>query len=281
VRAFRAIHSHPDGPFPALLGAVTALSNLMVTYSIECAEVEGNTMNGLWEHAIGIATAFAAVVVFDLPLRAFFSASKTRWFALHSLVNIAISAMCLLDLVGVIRAPLCAMVEPTSSWFPSYAAFSLHLYHLTCFTALRLEDIVHHVLFAGGLGVFNFAIAWGRMTNLLIFFMTGLPGAIDYGMLVFVKTGKLKRLTQKSITSSINTWLRAPGHVFTATIMAICTWHHMTGAVPYPAAVVGAVASLCLLNGIYYGEQAVGSYHKMAALSPLYAAKQAGMNGSC
>jgi hypothetical protein len=175
----------------------------MVTYSIECEP--GDAAEGLRQHGIGIAVAFAAVVLFDLPLRALFSASKTRWFALHSLVNISISVMCLRDLLGVIENPLCAMISPTSSWFPSYAAFSLHLYHLTCFTALRLEDIVHHVLFAGGLGIFNFVLSWGRMTNLLIFFMTGLPGAIDYGMLVLVKSGKLQRYTQKSITSSINT----------------------------------------------------------------------------
>ena len=178
-------------------------SKQMVTYSIECEP--GDAAEGLRQHGIGIAVAFAAVVLFDLPLRALFSASKTRWFALHSLVNISISAMCLRDLLGVIENPLCAMISPTSSWFPSYAAFSLHLYHLTCFTALRLEDIVHHVLFAGGLGIFNFVLSWGRMTNLLIFFMTGLPGAIDYGMLVLVKSGKLQRYTQKSITSSINT----------------------------------------------------------------------------
>ena len=74
-------------------------------------------------------------------------------------------------------------------------------------------------------------------------------------------------------------WLRAPGHVFTATLMAICTWHGMTGAMPYPALVVGAVAALTLLNGIYYGEQAVGTFHRMAALSPL--ARDRTLSGSC
>ena len=117
---------------------------------------------------------------------------------------------------------------------------------------------------------------WGRMTNLLILFMTGLPGGIDYAMLVLVKTGRLQRLTQKSITSSINTWLRAPGHVFTASLMVICLWQG-TIAIPYPYFTVCPVAGLCLLNGLYYGEQAVGSFHRMAALAPTYADKQAGL----
>ena len=160
-------------------------------------------------------------------------------------------------------------------------AFSLHFYHLTCFVeALRVEDVVHHLLFGGGLGCFNFSLTWGRMTNLLIFFMTGLPGGIDYAMLVLVKSGHVARLTQKAICSNINTWLRVPGHVFTSSLMAICTWSDATGSLPYPSIVVGTVASLCLLNGVYYGEQAVGTFHRMAALSPTHADKVAGMRSS-
>ena len=157
-------------------------------------------------------------------------------------------------------------------------AFSLHFYHLTFFTALRLEDIVHHLLFAGGLGCFNFILMWGHMTNLLIFFMSGLPGAVDYAMLVLVKSGKMLRIRQKAIASSINIWLRGPGLVFTGSLMGICTWQGTTQK-PYPAITVGAVAALTLLNGIYYGAQAVGTYHRMAALSPLYKDKHEGMSG--
>jgi hypothetical protein len=114
------------------------------------------------------------------------------------------------------------------------------------------------------------------MTNLLIFFMTGLPGGIDYAMLVLVKYNRMDRLLQKRITSSINTWLRAPGHVFTASLMVICTLQGATH-IPYPSFTVGVVASLCMLNGVYYGEQAVSTYNRMAALSPTYADKMAGV----
>jgi hypothetical protein len=204
------------------------------------------------------------------------------------MVNMFIAFFCMHDLMNVVSSPLCTMVEPSSSWQPSYLAFMLHFYHLTCFTSLRLEDVVHHLLFAGALGAFNFLLVWGRMTNLLIFFMTGLPGGIDYAMLVVVKKGYMDRLKQKAICSSINTWMRTPGHVATAGLMLFCTRHGAT-FLPFPAFTVTTVAALCLLNGIYYGEQAVGTFHRMAekrmkgsftnlaALSPTFADKQVGM----
>ena len=128
------------------------------------------------------------------------------------------------------------------------------------------------------------------MTNLLIFFMTGLPGGIDYLMLVVVKKGYMERLKQKAICSCINTWMRTPGHVATAGLMLFCTRHGAT-SLPFPGLTVTPVAALCLLNGIYYGEQAVGTFHRMAekrlkgsytnlaALSPTFADKQDGMMG--
>ena len=63
--------------------------------------------------------------------------TKARWFALHAAVNFVIAACCLPDLVQVARAPLCSMVEPIRSWWPSHLAFALHLYHLLAFTKMR------------------------------------------------------------------------------------------------------------------------------------------------
>lgn len=242
----------------------------MVAYTIDCINPAEWVHPA--EHGLGILKDLVCIVLLDLPLRLVFSDQKTRWFALHFITNMVITVLCLSDLLGVAQNPLCSFVEPTNSWHPSYAAFALHFYHLTCFTTLRLEDVVHHVLFGGGLGMFNFFLMWGRMTNLLMFFMTGLPGGIDYLLLVLVKTHRMERLTQKAVCASINTWLRAPGHVFTASLMAICVWQGTT-MVPYPGIVVSCVAGLCLLNGVYYGEQAVGTFNRMAALSPTYADK--------
>lgn len=88
-----------------------------------------------------------------------------------------------------------------------------------------------------------------------------------------VKTGRMPRLRQKAITSAVNVWVRVPGHVLTATLLLICATHGASHIDPWYFPPI--VASLTLLNGLYYGEQAVGTFHRMAALSPTYADKQA------
>ena len=46
---------------------------------------------------------------------------------------------------------------------------------------------MHHVLFVGTFGVLNFhkALTWGPVVNLLLFFMTGLPGTTAKEALLF------------------------------------------------------------------------------------------------
>jgi len=242
-------------------------------FQVDC--VDPGAPVTLSRHAMGCVAAFIVTGLVDVVLRVLFPDQKTRWFALHFVANSIVTVACLQDMWGLMNAPLCAFVEPSDSWIPSYIAFALHAYHLIAYTAVRMEDIVHHVLFAGVLAVFNFLLAWGRMTNTLIFFMTGFPGGVDYGMLVLVKTGRIERITQKRLCSFINTWCRVPGHVGVATIFGVCAAHGTTHGVHL--ACVAVVAGLTMLNGLYYGEQAIGTFHRLAALAPTYADKANGI----
>ena len=243
----------------------------MQSFTVECLQAPPpiNTSESGREHIIGLLVALCGICAVDFLVvcKIFPGDPKTRWFALHAIVNGITVVSCLTDIGQVAVRPFCVALESTHSWVPSYCAFSLHLYHMLAFTALRKEDIVHHLLFAGVLGIFNFTFNWGRMTNILIFFMTGLPGGVDYVMLIMVKTGRLQRIHQKSICSAINTWVRVPGHVAVATLMASCV---VQGVIRAPAWIVIIVTCLTLLNGLYYGEQAIGTFHRLAALSPTY-----------
>lgn len=225
------------------------------------------------DHAASMGCLFVAICGVDCLLRGAFPSPKVRWFALHFLINMAMASLCIGDIVGIVRSPFCAFLEPAGSYIPTHGALTLHIYHLLFFTGLRREDIVHHLLFAGVLGAFAISFSWGRMINVSIFFMSGVPGGVDYALLVLVKTGRMARLQQKAITSAINTWVRTPGLCFCATLMLVCSWQRVVD-VPYPAVTMSAIAALTLLNGIYYGEQAVGTYHRLAALSPSFADKQ-------
>ena len=218
------------------------------------------------QHVFGVAAGTLAVLLLDLPLRrALHDAdSSTRWFALHSIVNLIITAACLGDVRTVLVTPLCTMLNPTASWVPAYLAFSLHVYHLFAFTKLRSEDIFHHVVFVGTFALLNFtpSLAWGPLVNVLLFFMTGLPGAIDYALCCAVKLSKLDKLAEKNANCWINAYLRMPGLASVAALVWVCT---MVGATRVPPLASVLVWILAFGNGTYYGEQVIGNYHACAA----------------
>jgi hypothetical protein len=47
--------------------------------------------------------------------------------------------------------------------------------------------------------------------NSLLFFITGIPGAMDYAMLSMVKENLMDKLEEKRLNTHINVWLRMPG----------------------------------------------------------------------
>lgn len=215
---------------------------------------EPGWVSHLWHVAIVCVVFFAPA---DFILQRFLPDGKVRWFALHVLANAVITVTALPDLIVVARSPLCAMLAPMGSWVPSHVSFAVHFYHLFAFTKLRADDVVHHVLFGAPYGIVNFSFAVGPVVNALLFFATGLPGGITYALLVAVKCGLLAPLTEKRTTAALNTWLRAPGLVWVATVLASCATH---GLLRTPPAAAALCAALAFGNGVYYGASALESY---------------------
>ena len=188
--------------------------------------------------------------------------ASARWFALHAAANALVVAFGARDVAAFFASPLCAMLSAHSSWVPSHLAFALHAYHLVAFTSLRGEDIAHHLIFAFPTLLLDFSWAWGRVVNVFLFWVTGLPGGITYVLLVLVKTGRMTPLREKQISAGLNTWLRAPGLVIFSTVVFAAELHGLT-RVPAPAAFFCAV--LAAVNGLFYGEQATRSFAKWAS----------------
>eukprot|EP00937_MAST-01D_sp_MAST-1D-sp2_P004097 g4097.t1 len=224
----------------------------------------------LAHHARGVAKAMAAccaahVLIRRARWRGARVEPSARWFALHSLANTAIAATGLRDVLAVLARPAHAMQGSVRSWTPSHLAFAVHLYHAVAFGKLRAEDVLHHVLFVGVFGAAaNFTMRWGPVVNCLLFFITGVPGAIDYAMLAAVKQGLLPPLREKRANALINTYVRNPGLLFVATIIFACTRSGKTQV--HPAA-SGLVALLAYGNGTFYGAQVVADYHRRDALN--------------
>ena len=51
-----------------------------------------------------------------------------------------------------------------------------------------------------------------------LFFLSGLPGAIDYMLLYLVKTNKINSISEKKIYTFLSAYIRAPGCTYTLVI---------------------------------------------------------------
>ncbi len=53
------------------------------------------------------------------------------------------------------------------------------------------------------------------ISSFALFFLTGLPGAIDYMLLYLVKINKVNSVTEKKIYTYLSTYIREPGCIYT------------------------------------------------------------------
>jgi hypothetical protein len=137
------------------------------------------------------------------------------------------------------------------------AVVALHLYHMLAFKVTS-ADIFHHVTFVcvlcgSAIPTKHFI---GVSVNFGCFILSGLPGGIDYLMLVLVYEGKIARATEKKWFSMINVYLRGP-----ATVVYAFSWWtgYWAGFTHPPQGVWAVIILLHFFNGQYYSKQAVES----------------------
>jgi hypothetical protein len=100
------------------------------------------------------------------------------------------------------------------------------------FQPLPMIDWIHHVVMV----IVMLPMAWALQPGPLLahgaFYSSGLPGGLDYIMLVMVKKGWMTSITEKRLNSQIMVWLRCPGCLF----HAFFCWTAMTEIVRRSAA---------------------------------------------
>ena len=150
---------------------------------------------------VGNLVAMSALFLFDKLV----APPQARWFAIHSFGN-------LLAVLAAMNATLCTLADPVesmsnlkyndSSFFgnatpwPILIVNAIHIYHMVAFK-LSSADFFHHAVFALTMGSTGQLYRLGAFRSFLVFWLSGLPGGIDYFSLVLVKLGKLDGLTQK------------------------------------------------------------------------------------
>lgn len=206
-------------------------------------------------HCINIVVCIVLLGVFDKVISRFLTVAP--WKLLHAVSNFVISFFCIPDLIIIMENPI-ESCQGKSSSIPVYIIVALHVYHLLAFRTTA-EDWFHHILFVGALGPVGLLQEVGPVQNLLAFFICGLPGGLDYLLLVLVKHGTVDRLTEKKWNARINVWMRSPGCFSCAAVIfmicrydtdSVCERHKLLGIV---------IALLAAVNGQHYMQVVVGN----------------------
>ena len=122
---------------------------------------------------------------------------------------------------------------------------------------LTKADYFHHLLFIPTIGIPGQLFSWGALGNFQAFFISGLPGGIDYMLLGFCKLGMLSPITEKRVNANLNIWIRVPG-VLTSTFLLCMALKSESHNVPLWALMLQLF--LPPYNCLYFAKQSIANF---------------------
>lgn len=136
---------------------------------------------------------------------------KSRWFLLHALSNHYIMTNLYSDMIFCLKDPvICSNTDWSDNSKNAFLMCTVvHLYHCLFFK-LTFDDVLHHgmMLFICG----PLAYHTNKITaTASLFFLSGLPGLIDYTLLWVFKCLEFNHNVRKYIYLVVNLLLRSPG----------------------------------------------------------------------
>jgi len=140
--------------------------------------------------------------------------------------------------------------------------FSIHLYHIIIYyNKFYFDDWLHHIimiLFTLPMGLY---FNTGPIMSHCLFFMSGLPGGINYLLLFLQRNDFIKKKTQKYINYHLNIWIRNPGCIASS----IITYFYYINFINFNYDInnffVIYIILSCFWNGVYFMEQVVRNYN--------------------
>ena len=180
------------------------------------------TIRGMHGHAL-FSACLVGVGAGDAALRTILVGSwsvrkhTTRWFLLHAGVNAVIATLSwpsvwatIVDPINLLNAeayPPCLMGP--GSKVPLHLINALHVYHAVAWQ-LSAQEWWHHILFATTLGGTGAWYDWGLLSNYLAFFLCGVPGGIEYALLVAQRMGACSDGCVRRASMRLNLYMRQP-----------------------------------------------------------------------
>lgn len=191
---------------------------------------------------------------------------QTKWYAIHTVGNLAITILSAKDMIRTMVDPINSVENIANhnsltclQSYPILIMSSIHLYHiLLYFKEMTTIDWIHHLANSGVVGSICTFIIRGSIVNHGLFFMCGLPGGIDYLMLTLNDYNLLSRLNEKRINRYLNMYIRLPGILFNC--YAGFVYFLYNKMLPCNVTFGAIVLILNSWNSIYFAQRVVENY---------------------
>lgn len=184
-----------------------------------------------------------------------YTQKNRRWFLIHALTNAVIVAMTFQNLVNIFFNPF--DILGNCSTMAMAIQIGLHVYHIfASYDHMDMIDWIHHLVSSVIVGSISAYFFQGQILNLMLFFMCGLPGGIDYLLLALVKYKLMDSITEKGINVYLNMWIRLPGILFTCFV----TYVNIIMGNADNVLTACCIVFLNAFNGIYFATRVVKNY---------------------
>jgi hypothetical protein len=244
------------------MDSLTSLSAFLAPPPLSPIFQSGGALDGINEDVALIIAVMLVLGLCDvLGTRVLGINDSARWFFVHAIANAVSTVAAFPDVRRALwEDPIHCFSGKSNTMVANSAVAAAHFYHVAAFK-LRAEDIFHHITFTAvlcGLAI-PFKHEGGVANNFGCFILSGLPGGVDYCMLVAVKQGWMDKLTEKSWNAWINTWIRGPA----MSVYGFLAWQAwLLGNYQVPTGFLFLIAFLHFTNGQHYAAQAVASHEK-------------------
>ena len=204
-----------------------------------------------------LGISFSTDKIFSFIIR-----PECKYFCMHVLLNLYICYITYQSTITFFLNPITNYDFFSEDGVKSASiVIGFHLYHILT-EKLSLEDKMHHIVTVFITGSTALIKPCGNILAAINFIMCGLPGGIDYFLLVLVKYNIITKLVEKYINRWLNLIIRMP-------CMMLCFWYSMLNLYYNNITIENDYLNitsviLMTINSIYYCNKTVGNYHVRA-----------------
>ena len=181
--------------------------------------------------------------------------TKNNYYLIHSLTNCFIVYTCFPNLINVYIDN--SLETP---FYITQVIYSLHLYHVIYyFNKLRFDDWIHHLLSVFIIIPLSLTFNQKSLLGHTYFFLTGLPGMIDYFLLFLNRNYLLDRQIEKKTNFYLNLLIRQPGAILSCAHIIKMLLVNEYSIFEYMNGIF--ILVIIYWNGIYFMNQILRDYY--------------------